>query len=143
MSEAQLQSSTTASHSPYTQRGLIFSRRFSKEGISPYDDVQWERRTASITDTKGNTIFEQKDVEVPVDWSMTATNIVASTGTGGAGTCTVNLQWTGSSNADNYSLQYQLVSGGSGINAGAAGAALQTAVKRTSVRSIGYFSGRS
>ena len=40
--------------------------------------MQWERRTASITDTKGNTIFEQKDVEVPVDWSMTATNIVAS-----------------------------------------------------------------
>ncbi len=40
--------------------------------------MQWERRTASITDTKGNTIFEQKDVEVPADWSMTATNIVAS-----------------------------------------------------------------
>ena len=35
-------------------------------------------RTASITDQKGNTIFEQKNVEVPVDWSMTATNIVAS-----------------------------------------------------------------
>jgi ribonucleoside-diphosphate reductase alpha chain len=40
--------------------------------------VQWEHRTASITDSKGNTIFEQKDVEVPIDWSMTATNIVAS-----------------------------------------------------------------
>ena len=52
--------------------------RFSREGVSPYDEVQWERRTASITDTKGNSIFEQKDVEVPVDWSMTATNIVAS-----------------------------------------------------------------
>jgi len=36
------------------------------------------KRTALITDTKGNTIFEQKDVETPVDWSMTATNIVAS-----------------------------------------------------------------
>ena len=60
------------------QSGLTFTRRFSSEGVSPYDEVQWERRTASITDTKGNTIFEQKDVEVPVDWSMTATNIVAS-----------------------------------------------------------------
>jgi ribonucleoside-diphosphate reductase alpha chain len=58
--------------------GLTFTRRFSKEGISPYEELQWEKRTASITDTKGNTIFEQKDVEVPVDWSMTATNIVAS-----------------------------------------------------------------
>jgi ribonucleoside-diphosphate reductase alpha chain len=56
----------------------MFTRRFTKEGVSPYDELQWERRTASITDTKGNTIFEQKDVEVPVDWSMTATNIMAS-----------------------------------------------------------------
>src|SRR5208337_1224381 len=31
-----------------------------------------------ITDAQGNSIFEQKDVEVPKDWSMTATNIVAS-----------------------------------------------------------------
>ena len=79
MNEAQLHtSSATISASPRTQEGLTFSRRFSREGVSPYDEVQWERRTASITDTKGNTIFEQKDVEVPVDWSMTATNIVAS-----------------------------------------------------------------
>ena len=79
MNEAQVQTSSAAfQSSPRTQRGLTFARRFSREGVSPYDEVQWERRTASITDTKGNTIFEQKDVEVPVDWSMTATNIVAS-----------------------------------------------------------------
>ena len=58
--------------------GLVFSRFFSKPNVSPYDEVAWERRTASITDSKGNSIFEQKDVEVPADWSMTATNIVAS-----------------------------------------------------------------
>jgi ribonucleoside-diphosphate reductase alpha chain len=78
MNEAYLQSTAAALQTPYTQKGLVFARRFSKEGVSPYDEMQWERRTASITDTKGNTIFEQKDVEVPVDWSMTATNIVAS-----------------------------------------------------------------
>ena len=79
MNEAQLQTSTASSQStPRTQQGLTFTRRFSIEGVSPYDEIQWERRTAAITDTKGNTIFEQKDVEVPVDWSMTATNIVAS-----------------------------------------------------------------
>src|ERR1017187_6938385 len=78
MNEAYLQTPTTTPQTPYTQRGLMFSRRFSKEGISPYDELQWEKRTASITDTKGNPIFEQKDVEVPVDWSMVATNIVAS-----------------------------------------------------------------
>jgi ribonucleoside-diphosphate reductase alpha chain len=58
--------------------GLTFQRFFTKPGISPYDDIDWERRTAQITDSQGNVIFEQKDVEVPKDWSMTATNIVAS-----------------------------------------------------------------
>jgi len=62
----------------YSRGGLTFTRRFSRAGVSPYDEVQWERRTASITDASGKSIFEQKDVEVPVDWSMTATNIVAS-----------------------------------------------------------------
>jgi ribonucleoside-diphosphate reductase alpha chain len=68
-----------ATSSPsFSRGGLTFTRRFSKAGLSPYDEVQWEKRTASITDASGKSIFEQKDVEVPVDWSMTATNIVAS-----------------------------------------------------------------
>jgi ribonucleoside-diphosphate reductase alpha chain len=58
--------------------GLTFRRFFTVAGVSPYDSVEWEKRTASITDAQGNSIFEQKDVEVPKDWSMTATNIVAS-----------------------------------------------------------------
>src|SRR5580692_7865362 len=79
MNDAQLQTATAAFLSTArTQQGLTFARRFSTQGVSPYDELQWERRTAAITDTKGNTIFEQKDVEVPADWSMTATNIVAS-----------------------------------------------------------------
>jgi len=78
MNEVRPQVSPAAPQKSYTDGGLTFTRRFSKEGVSPYDDLQWEKRTALITDTKGNSIFEQKDVEVPVDWSMTATNIVAS-----------------------------------------------------------------
>src|SRR6476659_11237993 len=58
--------------------GLTFRRHFTKPGVSPYDEVEWELRTAQITDAQGGIIFEQKDVEVPKDWSMTATNIVAS-----------------------------------------------------------------
>jgi ribonucleoside-diphosphate reductase alpha chain len=57
---------------------LVFRRLFTKTSVSPYDEIEWERRTAQITDAKGKVIFEQKDVEVPKDWSMTATNIVAS-----------------------------------------------------------------
>src|SRR3954454_15217678 len=58
--------------------GLSFRRLFTKSGVSPYDEVEWDLRLAQITDAQGNVIFEQKDVEVPKDWSMTATNIVAS-----------------------------------------------------------------
>jgi len=61
-----------------TAPGLSFRRFFTKPGVSPYDDLEWEFRLAQITDAKGEVIFEQKDVEVPKDWSMTATNIVAS-----------------------------------------------------------------
>ena len=58
--------------------GLSFRRFFTKPGVSPYEELEWDLRLAQITDGKGNVIFEQKDVEVPKDWSMTATNIVAS-----------------------------------------------------------------
>ncbi len=58
--------------------GLTFKRCFTKAGVSPYDEIEWELRLAQITDSKGGVIFEQKDVETPKDWSMTATNIVAS-----------------------------------------------------------------
>src|SRR6201993_3670988 len=63
---------------PNKTSGLTFRRFFTKAGVSPYDEVEWEKRLAQITDSKGGIIFEQKDVEVPKDWSMTATNIVAS-----------------------------------------------------------------
>ena len=59
-------------------KGLKFQRYFTGEGVSPYDAVEWERRTASIVNESGGVIFEQKDVEVPKKWSQTATNIVAS-----------------------------------------------------------------
>src|SRR5271170_1093265 len=59
-------------------QGLTFRRFFTKPGVSPYNEVEWELRNAQITDSQGGMIFEQKNVEVPKDWSMTATNIVAS-----------------------------------------------------------------
>src|SRR6266446_4057094 len=59
-------------------QGLTFRRFFTKPGVSPYSEVEWELRNAHITDSAGGTLFEQKNVEVPKDWSMTATNIVAS-----------------------------------------------------------------
>ncbi|MBZ5580716.1 MAG: vitamin B12-dependent ribonucleotide reductase [Acidobacteriia bacterium] len=61
--------------------GIAFPRYFTarlEPGRTPYDEMQWETRTASIGNDKGAVIFEQRDVEVPADWSQTATNIVAS-----------------------------------------------------------------
>jgi len=81
MSEVTVKGAHTTTETVSTTRkapGLAFRRFFTKPGVSPYDEIEWERRTAQITDAQGNTIFEQKDVEVPKDWSMTATNIVAS-----------------------------------------------------------------
>ncbi len=71
--------STASKKSPTkTNPGLTFRRFFTTAGVSPYDELEWELRTAQITDSQGGIIFEQKNVEVPKDWSMTATNIVAS-----------------------------------------------------------------
>jgi ribonucleoside-diphosphate reductase alpha chain len=84
MAEIQTQATTTtaAAAAPSTPKqkatGLTIRRFFTKAGVSPYDEVEWEKRLAQITDSKGGIIFEQTDVEVPKDWSVTATNIVAS-----------------------------------------------------------------
>ena len=63
------------------RKGVSFPRFFTAKleaGTTPYDQVSWEQRTATIGNDKGSVIFEQRDVEVPADWSQTATNIVAS-----------------------------------------------------------------
>src|ERR1700680_3752704 len=61
--------------------GVEFPRYFTAHlgaDKTPYDEIAWELRTASIGNDKGAVIFEQRDVEVPADWSQTATNIVVS-----------------------------------------------------------------
>src|SRR5256712_1739019 len=57
--------------------GLRLSRRFTREGVHPYDEIEWELRDSAIPGESGN-VFEQKGVEVPKFWSQTATNVVAS-----------------------------------------------------------------
>src|SRR5579863_8874881 len=59
-------------------KGLPFERYFTDGKMSPFDAVEWEKRTALIGNEKGVTIFRQEDVEVPKGWSQTATNIVTS-----------------------------------------------------------------
>src|ERR1700689_1436082 len=80
MPELKTEFTIPAVHTPAKKKstGLSLRRFFTKLGVSPYDEIEWDLRLAQITDAKGNVIFEQKDVEVPKDWSVTATNIVAS-----------------------------------------------------------------
>jgi len=58
-------------------KGLHFERYFTPPDTHAYDLIEWERRTAAITGEKGQSIFEQKDVEVPSSWSQLALNVVA------------------------------------------------------------------
>jgi ribonucleoside-diphosphate reductase alpha chain len=51
-------------------------RFFTIPGRDPFDEIEWEPRTALIPGKDGPA-FEQKDVEFPRFWSQTATNIVA------------------------------------------------------------------
>lgn len=56
--------------------GLSFKRLLTKEGVHPYDTLEWDLRTSVIRDEKGNTIHEVKNVEVPKQWSQLATDII-------------------------------------------------------------------
>src|SRR5271166_2732027 len=61
-----------------SSKGLKFERVFSRDDVSPFDQIEWDRRTAKITDDGGKVIFEQTDVEVPKTWSELATKIAVS-----------------------------------------------------------------
>src|SRR5689334_5344535 len=58
--------------------GLRFERVFSDAAVKPFDQVEWEHRTAEITDDSGQIIFKQENVEVPKNWSALATKIAVS-----------------------------------------------------------------
>ena len=58
------------------KRAFRLARFFTRENIHPYDEIIWEKRRAVIYGSKGDIVFEQNDVEVPLSWSQTATDIV-------------------------------------------------------------------
>ncbi len=58
--------------------GLRFPRMFTRAGSNPFDEVEWDLRTAIISNETGQVVFEQRDVEFPKFWTQMATNVVAS-----------------------------------------------------------------
>jgi len=61
-----------------TQKPLRVERVFSDAKTKPFDQIEWEHRTAEITDDTGKVIFKQENVEVPKSWSLLATKVVVS-----------------------------------------------------------------
>ncbi len=60
-----------------TPSGLQFQRRFTKEGVSPFDMFTYDYRTSIIRNPSGEVVFEMKNCEVPAQWSQIATDIIA------------------------------------------------------------------
>jgi ribonucleoside-diphosphate reductase alpha chain len=56
--------------------GLTVERYFTRQGVDPFDTVEWELRDAVISGADGKVFFEQRGVEFPKTWSQTATNVV-------------------------------------------------------------------
>jgi ribonucleoside-diphosphate reductase alpha chain len=65
-------------NSPVQSDTLTLRRVFSDARTKPFDQIEWDRRTAEITDDAGKVIFKQENVEVPASWSPLATKVVVS-----------------------------------------------------------------
>lgn len=57
--------------------GLTIERYYTREGVSPFDEFEYELRASIIRNPAGDTVFEMKNVEVPKQWSQVATDILA------------------------------------------------------------------
>src|SRR5687767_4607769 len=70
--------SSSRARSPGRAKGLKIDRVFSDSKVKPFDQLEWDKRTAEITDDGGKVIFKQENVEVPKSWSVLATKVVVS-----------------------------------------------------------------
>lgn len=59
------------------EAGLEFTRQYTKAGMSPYEQFEYDFRTSVIRNPGGDIVFEMNNVEVPVGWSQIATDILA------------------------------------------------------------------
>ncbi|MHC4395460.1 MAG: vitamin B12-dependent ribonucleotide reductase [Planctomycetota bacterium] len=59
-------------------KGLAIEHFFSTPDVHPFEQLEWETRTAKITSDTGEAVFEQDNIEVPTSWSQLATKVVSS-----------------------------------------------------------------
>ncbi len=84
----------------YHENGLHIERCFSVEGKSPFDLVEYERRSSVIREPDGTVVFEMKDLEIPKQWSQVATDIIAQKYFRKTGVPQLNPDGTAKRNAD-------------------------------------------
>ncbi len=68
----------TAGTTTTARTGLVIERRFTVDGTSPYDTVEWSKRDSRITNPDGSVVFEMEDAEIPAGWSQVAADIMVS-----------------------------------------------------------------
>ena len=78
MSRKASRSSVASPAKGGSNRFLKIPRTFSSATVKPFDQIEWEKRTAEITDDSNKVIFKQENVEVPKSWSILATKVVVS-----------------------------------------------------------------
>ena len=73
----KLSKKAESSHQP-RGGGMSLKRFFTTPGIDPFDEIEWDIRSATITNDKQETIFNQDNCEIPRSWTQLATNVVVS-----------------------------------------------------------------
>ena len=63
---------------PAPAKALKIEHFFSTPVVHPFDQIEWEKRSAKISNESGQVIFEQNNIEVPTCWSQLATKVVSS-----------------------------------------------------------------
>ncbi|MCB1218404.1 vitamin B12-dependent ribonucleotide reductase, partial [bacterium] len=57
---------------------MRIERRFTEQGKSPYEQIEWSSRNSVIYNPDGSIVFEMKDAQIPAGWSQLATDIMVS-----------------------------------------------------------------
>src|SRR5688572_24652878 len=56
---------------------MRIERRFTKDGQSPYAEIEFRLTTSEIRNPDGSVVFRADDVEVPAFWSQVASDVLA------------------------------------------------------------------
>jgi ribonucleoside-diphosphate reductase alpha chain len=67
-----------ASEQKPTEKGLRFTRKYTRDDINVFDQFEYDYRTSVIRNPSGEVVFEMNNVEVPRQWSQIATDILGA-----------------------------------------------------------------